>query len=50
VAGRAGEGHSDTEGTYDEGRQHDDQLPASRGTSKLLPLHHLQPSPDGGGH
>ena len=35
-------------GPYDEGGQHDDQLPATRGTSKLLPLHHLQPGPDRG--
>ena len=36
-------------GPDDEGWQHDDQLSTTGRTSKLLPLHHLQPGSDRGG-
>ena len=37
-------------GSDDEVRVYDDQLPAAGRAAQLLPVHHLQPGPDRGGH
>ena len=39
-----------TPGSDDEGRVHDDQLPAPGRPPQLLPVHHLKPGADGEGH